>query len=192
MSYKNPAVPLIANPENLDRPIQELQIELGNKLPWLEKSFGRTWLAYRKQDDKDYLYPEAWGGEGEDPQDLLCNDNLDAYSFFKVEDPGEYQEYASFMKNRICYTINIIFWINIERLNLIPTYRATEPLKREITETIKNFAFPSHATLEIERIYEEARNVYRDYSIDMVSNQVLVYPHIGFRFECRLCYKEDC
>lgn len=191
-SFKNPNTPTIASPVNLDRPIQALQQEFASELSWLEKSFGRTWMGYRKQNGRDFFYPEAWDGGTDKVQDLLCNDNLDAYSFFKIEDPQEYMEYAQGLKNRICLTINIVFWLNLQRIDPSATYRNTEVYKVQISDVIRNFTFPESATLEILRIYEEANNVYLGYSISLVENQVLVYPHAGFRFECRLCYKEDC
>lgn len=192
VSYKNPSTPLIPSPVNLDRPIQALQQEFANELIWLEKSFGRTWLAYKKRNGRDFFYPAGWAGQNEDQHNLLCNDNLDSYSFFKIEDPQDVLEYVPFQKNRICLNVNIIFWLHLERVDPTATYRNTEVYKVQITDVIKNFVFPESATLEILSIYEEARNIYRGYTIALIDNQVLTYPHVGFRFECRLCYKEDC
>ena len=102
-TFINPSTPTISNPVGVDSVIQTLQVEYSNKLAWLEKSFGRAYLAHKKTDDMDSanlltrqneVYPSLWQGEGYDPINGLANDNLNAYSFFLKsgeETPINYQ-----------------------------------------------------------------------------------------------------
>lgn len=191
-SFKNPIIPLISQPVNIDAPIQELQIALGTDLPWLEKSFGRSWESVRKDEQgKIWTYPEVWQGAGIDLLNVMPNDNLKAQSFFRVEEPIQIIAYESNRFSRMSAQISIIFWFNLQVIDPDLDYRFIELLKasaqRAITETSC-----TNATFVIQKIWEGANNVFKGYTIDQFKNQELIHPYGGFRFECNLNYLENC
>lgn len=191
-SFKNPLVPLIGDPANIDRPIQEMQQALALGLPWLAKSFGRSWESFKKDTTGKILtYPEVWQGLGKDLLNCLPNDNLNSQSFFKVENPIEVIDYASAQFNMMQARISIIFWMNLKMIDPDLDYRYIELLKgsaqRIITETSL-----TDGTFVIRRIWETAIDVFRGYTIDLFNDQSLVHPYAGFRFECDLTFRENC
>lgn len=192
-SFKNPLVPLIANPVNIDRPIQDLQQQLAT-LGWLERSFGRAYESRvsNPASNKISVYPQVWQGLGMDLLNVMPNDNLSSQSFFKVEDPIEVERYErdgnSFMRARV----SIIFWYNLKRIDNTIDYSYGELLKGSAQRIITNAQFQDYAGIEIVKVWETAKNVFAGYSIDEVAQQELIYPYGGFRFECLMRYTEDC
>lgn len=192
ISFKNPLTPTIAQPVNIDKPIQEMQQALAIQLPWLEKSFGRSWESVRKdQQGKIWTYPEVWQGPGIDLLNAMPNDNLSSQSFFRVEEPIQVIAYESNRYSRMTALVSIIFWFNLEVLDPDLDYRFIELLKgsaqRVITETSC-----TDATFVIQKIWEGANNVFKGYTIDQFQNQELIHPYGGFRFECLLNFLENC
>lgn len=200
-SFKNPLVPLIADPVGIDIPIQELQQTIAN-VGWVEKSFGRSWLSYSK-DSKGQVkyYPEVWqgkenvAGKDKDLLNVLPNDNLRSYSFFKVDDPiVTDSDYSANLYNNKSATISIIFWFNLLEINKTLDYRFTELLKTTIEAAIRYHTFSpkSQGRIKILRSWEEAANVFKGYTINVAEQQELVHPWGGFRLECVLTWRENC
>lgn len=198
-SFKSPLTPQITNPVGIDRPIQELQNTIA-ALGWIEKSFARAYTSYRHDipTNKLIIYPEVWqgrtgsGNHDADMLNVMPNDNLKSQSFIKVDDPTSTVERVSNGKSRMGVTIQIIIWFDIRQIDKTVPYRFTEVLKAQAQAAIANCQLTKESSVSILRIYEEADNVFRGYTIDKVKNQELVHPFGGFRFECSLLYVEDC
>jgi len=192
ISFKNPTVPLIANPVNIDTPIQEMQQSLAANLPWLQKSFGRSWESIRKDaEGKLWTYPEVWQGAGTDLLNCMPNDNLKSQSFFRVEEPIVTTDYEFMRFSRMQATVSIIFWFNLKVIDPDLDYRFIELLKGHAQQVITNTSC-SDSTWTIGKIWEGANNVFKGYTIDQFKNQELVHPWGGFRFECTLNFLENC
>jgi hypothetical protein len=198
-SFKDPLVPLIAQPVGIDIPIQELQVKLAS-LGWLEKSFGRSWTAVRKDaQGRIIYYPEVWQGmtinnKDRDLLNVMPNDNLKSQSFFKVEDPIETIDYAQDLYNIKRAQISIIFWFDLRQIDKTLNYRFIELLKSLAETAIKTHSFTpaSWASIEILRSWEEPASVFKGYTINLVEQQELIHPWGGFRLDCRLNYRENC
>lgn len=195
-SFKDPLTPLILNPVNIDLPIQEMQLALA-EMGWLEKSLGRSWLAYRKDAaGRTIIYPEVWQGpERADLLNCMPNDNLKSQSFFKVEDPVEVLDFSPGQFSKMRASVSIIFWFRLDYISRRdPDYRFIEQLKAQVQRVISDMTFSaeSEASVTILRIWEEADNVFRGYTIDKTKDQELVHPFGGFRFDCDLFYNENC
>lgn len=192
-SFKNPLTPLIAEPVNIDRPIQELQQALA-ELPWLEKSFGRSFVACKKDADgkNTIVYPQVWQGVGLDFLNVMPNDNLKSQSFFKVEDPIEFTEYVRDGQSMMRANVSVIFWFQYLRINPDADHAFIELLKAQAQKTISTAILSSQSSVEIARIWEGAENVFRGYTIDKMANQELIWPFGGFRFEMLIDFMENC
>jgi hypothetical protein len=200
-SFKNPTVPLITNPVNIDRPIQEIQIALSS-LGWLDKVFGRAWLAYKSSHGKRGAppakqYPHVWQGLNEDGSnkdllEVLPNDNLKSQCFFKVEDPINLVEFVPNGDSVFRAVTSIIFWFDLKKIDPTIDYPFVELLKGQVMRKLSNMTFAPSSNLNVLRIWEGAANVFRGYDISELKDQELVYPRGGFRFECDLFYREDC
>lgn len=190
-SFKHPLTPLITDPVGIDKPIQDIQTAIAT-IPWIEKSFGRTWQAYKTVDKKEIVYPETWQGTDKDLLDVMPNDNVNAQSFITVGEPFRIPNYNKRNFNRVTGIINIIVWFNLERLVDTVDYRFTEILKLEVLRTLNEMTFKAEAGITVNQIWEQANNVFAGFTIDRLKQQELVHPFGGFRFECQLTYLEDC
>lgn len=199
-SFKNPLVPLITTPVNIDRPIQEIQVELSS-LGWLEKSFGRSWLAVKSTQgmfgSKKITYPHVWQGVDVDgkPLDLhevMPNDNIKSQSFFKVNDPIKLLEYVPDGDSMMQANVDIIFWFNLKKIDPTIDYPFVELLKGQVLRKLSTMLFSPDSSLKVLNIYEGATNVFKGYDINDLKDQELIYPWGGFRFECEITYREDC
>lgn len=191
-SFKHPLVPLINQPVNIDTPIQEMQVALANALPWLTRSFGRSWQSFANDSGrKPSTYPEVWQGAGQDLLNVMPNDNLDAQSFFKVEEPINILDYQWNGFSRMGATVSIIFWFNLLAIDPELNFRFVELLKGQVQRAITEAPISS-GTWAIQRVWETAENVFRGYTLDLANDQTLVHPYGGFRFECSLNYLENC
>lgn len=192
-SYKDPLVPLIVNPVNIDRPIQEIQQALA-ALGWLQKSFGRSFESRKRVQDtgKIIVYPQVWQGAGLDLLNVMPNDNLQAQSFFKVEDPIECINFRKDQYSQMRARISVIFWFNLERIAPGANYVIIELLKGSAQRAITEVTLSERCDIKILRVWEKVRDVFNGYTLDEVKDQELIFPFGGFRFECELTYIEDC
>jgi hypothetical protein len=181
--YSNPNVPLIENPINLDKEIQEIQLALD--LPWLEKSFGR---ARTGKDDQGKTFPEVYKGGGE-YHNVLANDHLRSQSFIRVKGDSSsriYKDPRDRYSDKVSAPIDIIFWYDLIKIG-DRGYRYDEELKKEVLDLLKTLP-----QLKIIRIYEAYEDVFQGYSLDFMQANMFRYPYGGFRFECELNYTEEC
>lgn len=191
-SFKNPLIPLIDNPVNIDRPIQELQIELSS-MGWLEKSFGRAYNSYRIDENKKKIsHPEVWQGLGKDLLNVMPNDNLKSQSFFRVHEPIRCMEFNPDGYSIMAATVSIIFWFNLKEVDDSIDYRYIEILKGRAQRKITNAIFSPQSDIKILRIWDTAEQVFSGYDLSQHPAEQLTHPFGGFRFECDLSYIEDC
>lgn len=200
-SFKNPLTPLITLPVNIDRPIQEIQVELA-KFGWLQKVFGRSWLAVKSSPGvfksvKKKYYPQVWQGfdaEGKpmDLHEVLPNDNIKSQAFFKVNDPINVLEFVLNGNSVMRANVDIIFWFNLKRIDPDIDYPYTELLKGQVLRLLSDMLFSPDSSIEVKNIYEGALNVFKGYDISDIDDQELIYPWGGFRFETEITYREEC
>lgn len=192
-SYKDPLVPLIAEPVNIDRPIQALQVALG-ALPWLQKSYGRAYESFKRDPTSKIksVYPQVWQGEGLDLLNVMPNDNLISQSFFRVEDPLEVREFRLDSFSTMRARVSLIVWFNLVRIDPTQNYLFAEILKAQIQRVLSITTLNEGDSIKILRVWERAANVFAGYTIDETRDQELVYPFGGFRFELELTFIENC
>lgn len=185
--YSNPLVPIITNPINLDREIQEIQLAIA-LIPWIDKSFGRARIGQRNDLQKPYLYPEVYKGNGE-YYNCLINDNLKASSFIRVgrgrvKDPiNGFDSHSRVMT----YTLNLIVWYDLKKIDPTKGYRFDEELKKDVMEVLRTLS-----SLKLLSIYDAPDEVFDGYSLDHTEWQTFKHPFGGFRFECELEFIEEC
>lgn len=181
---------MIADPVNVDRPIQELQQALA-ALPWIEKSFGRAFDSYKVVDGRPYIYPQVWQGPGKDLLEVMPNDNLKSQVFWRLEDPIAVVEYVPDGYSQMRASVSGIFWFKYTDIDDTLNYPFIELLKGSAQRAITT-ALLTDSSVEITRIWEGADNVYRGYTLDKIAKQELVYPFGGFRIDCDLTFLENC
>lgn len=194
MDYFNPTPPQIANGINLDRLIEQLRIDLQNRLFWLDLAFGRVYRARRVQNvasKNAEFYPETLKGQNSGNRyiDLSPNDKLGNYCFFYTPDPVEHgtvenpADPSNFLANRVF----LIFWGNLDLISTDLNYRFTELLKEDV-----RFVLRDHTDFIISREFEEPDQVFKEFDIRELNNQFFKNPYYGLRFELSVSYLPDC
>lgn len=170
MSY-----PAYASPKLIDLELLKIQRKL-EALSWLTV-YGRS----RKMVDGNIIYPAVYIGHTKYKSLLPDKSN---YSFFVVDDPQEY-EFNPNMKGTLTIKLNLLVWFNISQVESLDE-RNTEMVKEELLNILKSSNF------EISRIYENADNIFKGFTLKEVESQYMMYPYAGFRFEGTLRIKPTC
>jgi hypothetical protein len=193
--YNDPSnLPLLSDPIGIDLPIQELQEQLAENCPWIKYVFGRAWMGMKQQNSEpNYLYPAVYAGHF-DYYDASPNDNIVSQSFFMVDgdhrvNTSEY-EVGEYLK--LTAPVSLIIWGNMDAIN--ETYglgygdeKYTHILLQNVLNTIrKNRAFT------INRISDNDRSVFTEFSIRTKNNKMFYYPYFCYRIKMDVAYEEEC
>lgn len=174
--------PIYNNPKLIDLALLDIQTNL-LQLSWLKNAYGRA----KKMVSGKTIYPAVYKSKGE-YQSLFPDHNDEAYSFFMIEDPQDY-DWKPNIKGSLSVRLSLIFWFDISKIESLDE-RNTEYLKDEILNHL-NKGY-KHGSLEITRIYEDADNIFKGFSLKEVNTQYMMYPYAGFRFEGTLKVKQTC
>lgn len=179
-------------PVLLDRALQDIQKMLLMKLTWLDFAFGRSYrLVEREPNGRKFIYPAVYKGNG-DYISLLPNDNFGNFSWFEIYDP---QKITNTTPMSPRYTVDgaIVFWYNLSSIYGDDTVLHTEEIKNEILKALTTpGSIKASGRLVINNIYEQLENIYKDYSIENVSDNYMMYPYAGIRIEFTLTVEELC
>lgn len=196
MSNKlEPVNPIINNPRNLDRIIQDAQNALKDNLSWLDNSFGICETAWKRSGEKEYSYPEVFtNNDGRRYVQLEPNRDFKNFSFFNVHDPTDYIDYVPLQQvTKLKNNVDLIFWLNFEKIN-IPNnpkfhYRFYQPLINDI-----HFALNTISDIKIIKHYKEFNQVWGDWILihDETTQQYFKQPNAGLKFNLEIEYTADC
>ena len=162
-------------------------------------AWGRAFKIIRRIDGQDYEVPACFTGSSNgrnEYREMLPDKQLGNFSFFWLMDPQRYSAEQMHAKGRYTCPLAIIMWFDL-RTVLVPTTDGVYPrdnvedLKESLIGILNGVTLPS-GRLTINKIYEQAENIYREFTIDEVDNQFLMHPYAGFRFECELIFDEPC
>lgn len=195
-SLKKPKIPIIKNPLGVDAIIQPIQIALGQELPYLTASFGRSFTS-EKLDANNIreVYPKCFQQKN-DYINVLPNDELVGYSFWRVNDPQSIINYNPGFRNRMNVPVDLIVWVNLRRIDpqLMGNpdsgdgqYVYSEWIKKDILETLGDFK-----SMQLNAVYEEVRQVWTGYTIDFSKFKGSEMPYHSFRFNGTLHYMDNC
>lgn len=182
-------VPLMTSPKLADALIEEMQLGLAEKLPWLDHVFGRAERLIKIINGKRYYTPNVYIGRNE--YELIAPDsNFGNYCFFDVSEPQDISFSVGDL-NVIESPFSIIFWVDMRTLENADE-RNREAVKQSILRVLNKQIFPKRGYYWINRIYEHAENVFKGYTLEEVDNQFLMHPFAGWRFEGVLRIKDVC
>lgn len=191
--------PVIPNPVMLDMVFGHIQKALTDNLGWLDAAFGRAQrLTKILPNGKRIITPNVYCGGldfkgNNDYIETSPDSQIGNFSFFVVDDPQTIGwEPLSQMEQRAPFSL--IFWFDLRRIFGSETDRNTEYLKAQILGILNGRAgwILRDGRLKINKIYEQAENIYRGFSISEVDNQFLMHPYAGFRFEGEIWVDMPC
>jgi len=188
--------PIIEGAVMLDRVLGEIQQGLV-ALPWLDVAFGRAQRLVKVIEGRRHTTPNVfcggWNGHG--PNDYIevsPDAEIGNFSFFAIDDPQVIQPGLGQREFRTPF--GLIVWFDLRRVYSEASNRNTEQLKAQVLDVLSGrsgFAL-TEGHIEVSRIYEQAQNIYRGYSLDEIDNQFLMHPYGGFRIDGTLYYTEIC
>lgn len=188
--YKIDKAPKPANPVMLDRVLACIQDALIAKIGWLDYAFGRAQRLVTKQGQRETYYPGVYIGKNE-YINVLPGQGLGNRTFFTVDDP-QVINYTPRMYNEISAPVALICWYDLSSIYTGNTERNTEEIKRQILRVITELVLQTGARFTPERIYEQADNIFKNYSLKEIDTQYLMQPYAGLRIEGTLIFKESC
>ena len=190
--------PIIEGAVMLDRVIGEIQQGLITGVPWLDVAFGRAQrLVKTSPGGRRYTLPNVYAGgwNGHAPNDYVevsPDAEIGNFSFFAIDDPQTVMPGVGLKQIRSPF--GLIVWFDCRRAFDRANYRNTEQLKADVLRVLTGrtgFALSS-GHIEVTRIFEQAVNIYRGFSLDEVDNQFLMHPYGGFRIDGTLDFLEVC
>lgn len=182
-------IPVISNPELIDRVIADIQKGLADNIGWLNYAFGRAQRLVKAINGKSYFTPNVYAG-GNEYLEVSPDANIGNFCFFQIDDP-QYMDWQPKIRGAIRCGYSLIFWHD---LRTIPGTdgRNTEIVKAEVLKVLNGGFWLKSGRVNVTRIFEQAENIYRGYSLDEVDNQYLMHPYAGFRITGELYINESC
>lgn len=186
-------IPISPKPENpvmLDRALAHIQDALIDNIGWLNHAFGRAQRLVTNREHKPYYYPGVYIGRNE-YLNVLPGQDIGNRTFFVVGDPHTIA-FNPRQYNSIKSPFSLICWYDLASIYNDSKERNTEDVKRQILRVLSNLTMPSGTRIELAKIYEQAENIYREYSLKEIDTQYLMQPYAGVRFDGYIIYKEEC
>ena len=169
--------PVIKNPVMLDRVIGEIQAGLVENLSWLDVAFGRSQRLTKMMNGKRIVTPNVYcgGWNGHGPNDYIevsPDAKIGNFSFFEIEDPQTID--AGPWARQIKAPFSLIVWFDIRTVFNDDT-RDMERAKRDVLRAVRH-TWMRHGRFHINRIYQRAENVFKEFTLDEIDNQYLMQP----------------
>lgn len=191
--------PIIPNAVMIDAAIGEIQQGLAAHLPWLDVAFGRAQkLVKELPNGRKITTPNVYcggiDGHGKNDYTEVSPDAFHGnFCFFWMDDPQQLEWEPNVQMTQRA-PVSIIFWFDLRRVFGTDTNRNTEYLKAQVLDVLNGRAgwLFNSGTIKINRIYEQAQNIYRGFSVEELDNQYLMHPYAGFRLDGILEYETPC
>ena len=177
------------NPTMFDKAFGYIQDALGANLSWLNHILPQAERLVKEINGKRIYTPNIYVGENEYEQILPDAQDIGNYSFFILEEPQEVI-YEVGGRTKMSSPFSLIVWLDIRSV-YNEDIRDTEMVKRDILRAIHR-TWMRHGHFNIERIYQRAENIFKEFTMDEVDNQFLMQPYCGFRFRGEIVIEEEC
>lgn len=182
-------VPIKENPQLFDKVIANIQKGLADNLGWLNYAFGKAERLVKIINGKRVYSPNIYIG-GNEYELITPDSNIGNYSFFTIEDPQSVSWVVG-ETSKLEAPFSIIFWVDMRTIEDIDN-RDTEAVKQQILRVLNGGFWLRHGSIQINRIYEKAENVFAGFTLDEVDNQFLMHPFCGWRFSGTITVKDNC
>lgn len=173
-----------SNPVLADVAIEAVKAQLLT-LAWVDQAFGRAWPISMDKNGKKVVEPCVYTS-GNSYETLIPSADLGNYTFFVLRDAARvtedmyYQPYA------------LIVWYDMrECFDNGANRRDTENLKKDIIDVLRDVII-KHGSITLDKVYEVAKSVYKEFTIDETWNQSLVQPYGAMRFEGEIIMEQGC
>lgn len=180
--------PSNSEPVLFDLVLDELTAALSN-LSWLDNVYKLAYQLENEVHGKKYKYPAAYIGKKE-YMSLLPNDELGNYSFIEKKDPEIITQLGQMFKAKV--DVDIIFWFNIYSIYDDSSVIKSENIKDEIIKLISKQGIFKSFSITVNRMYDNAENIFDKYDLRQIDNQYLMMPFCGLKLNCTISYSSQC
>lgn len=170
------------NPHLFDVVIDEIQSSLAANIEWLDTIFGRCERLVKIIEGKKY-YSANWYDKNNDYILVAPDEQLGNFVFFALDEPNDLDTYYQGDTTLCKIGFSIILWCDLRTINV---GRDTEEVKEQMLQTLNGLTHLRNGRFYINRIWQKAENVFKDYDYDEIDNQFFMHPFAGFRFEGEL------
>lgn len=178
------------------RLIQQINEGLKNNISWLNECYGEAQTIVKNINEQRYVLPCVYIGNG---QTFRPNDYIEVtpdkhkgnFSFFLLDDPQDI-DWTPNQQGYVSTPFSIIFWFDLRTIFGQNDVRNIDSVKAQILRELNGGFSIKGGRIEINRIYQQATNVYRGFTIDEIGNQFYMHPYGGLRFEGTMTTLEPC
>jgi len=198
-------IPLKTAPKLFDEVIQEMQQALGDEqygLTWLNHIFGKAEKTvrdyaelkqyYQKHEHQRAFYtPSVYVGGGKYESIVPDKKDWGNYAFFYLEEPQDIESPSRVMPYfEIEVPVNLIVWGDTRDLEAEDD-RNLESIKSQVLQVLGGMQL-TKGHVEWERIYEQDKGVFEEYSMFEEEGQYMMWPYFAFRFKGRMKCNTGC
>ena len=195
-------IPLKNEPKLFDAVIQQMQVALGDGLPWLKHVFGKAERVERNiselrqyyqkhMHDEPFYTPAVYVGGGKYESIVPDMPDWGNYAFFYLDRRQELGDQTKVMPYfRLTGELNLIVYgdsRDIERED----DRNLESIKSDILQVLGGMNIVD-GRVRWEECYEESKEVFENYSIREEYGKLLMWPYFAFRFKGTIECESGC
>lgn len=184
---RKPVVPVLADPQLIDKALLEVQTALTTKLVWLDGAYGKVQRLTEVREKRRINFPAIYTGskKGIGYESAMPSNHLGNFSFFSIKD-GEKLDTASRTNTKINAEFGLIFWFRYDKIYPADhKERTIENVKKEVLDFFKTTAFIS-SSIVIEQFFELPENIYKGFTDREVENDYLMRPYGGLRLNGKI------
>lgn len=184
----NSTIPIVSNPQLIDKAFAEIQIVLKSKLMWLTTAFGKAETRPLLEGNKKEVTPAIYAG-GLDYVKLFPDEHLGNFSFFTANDGYNIEADRQSVEGQSEFSL--IFWYNLQ--TIYPTtheYINNRHVVKQVTDVLRSASLLS-SSIKMMKVYEDGQNIYKGYSDKEIESQFLMRPYGGFRIEGIIHYQDN-
>lgn len=176
------------NPHLFDVAIDEIQTALNNECAWLNNIFGRCERLVKEINGRKE-FTANWYKAKNDYILIAPDEGLGNFCFFVLDEPTDLENYFAGDVTRSTIGFSLIVWCD---LRTIGEGRDTEAVKEELLQILNGRTHLRSGRMTIDKVYERAENIFREFDYDEIDNQYLMHPFAGFRIQGELIVDTLC
>ena len=195
-------IPIKDAPRLMEAVVQEVQVQLGAGLQWLDHVFGKAEKVgrdydqlrqyYQKHEHREAYYtPSVYVGNGKYESIVPDRKDWGNYAFFYLEEP---QEVSGGRRVPPYFdlegTVNVIVWGDSRDIEAEDD-RNLESIKNELLNVLGGMRLTT-GHVEWGRIFEQDKGVFEEYSIYEMDGQYMLHPYFAFRVRGRITCNSGC
>ena len=194
-------IPLKGQPRLFEAVIQEMQVQMGAGLAWLDHIFGKAEKVgrdydqlrqyYQKHEHKEvYFLPSVYVGKGKYESIVPDRRDWGNYAFFYMEEP---QEVSGGRRVPPYFDldgeVNLIIWLDTRDIEAEDD-RNLDSIKSQVLQVLGAMRLTT-GHVEWERVYER-ESVFEEYSVYEMDNQYLLWPYYAMRLKGKITCSSGC